>query len=343
MDKLLIFSTAANAVLPVVILILLGWLLHRTGIMPDSFVKTGNKMVFNIFLPAMLFINVYNMDGLQSISWDIVLYGCVVVFGIFLMGILFAMLLSKKSACRSVLLQASFRSNMSIIGLSLAAALGSSEAVATASMLSAFTVAEFNVLAVISFTVFSDDRQAGLERLKKTVFRIGKNPLILSIVAGMLVLCLRSLQQKLFGRCVFSLERDLKFIYTTLNNLKAITTPFALVVMGGQFVFSEIKQCGKEIIGGTLLRIVFAPLVGIGLAALLSKYTGFLHFGPNEYPAMIALFGAPAAVSGPTMASQMGGDKQLATQIVVWSSVGSILTVFAVSCILLSTGLLAVS
>lgn len=340
MDIFQIFFTAANAVLPVVLLILLGCILHKTGAMPDSFVKIGNKLVFNVFLPAMLFVNVYDMDGLESISWDIVLYGCVMILIIFLLGIVLALVFTKQSSRRGVLLQASFRSNMSIIGLSLAAALGTSEAVGTASMLSGFTVAEFNILAVIAFTVFSDDHQAGVERLKKTLSRIGKNPLILSIVAGMLVLCIRSLQQKIFGSCVFSLERDLKFVYTVLNNLKAITTPLALVVMGGQFVFSAVKNYGREIMAGTLMRIVFAPLIGIGMAYFLTRFSGLISVGPNEYPALIALFGAPAAVSGPTMASQMGGDEQLATQIVVWSSIGSIFTVFATSCLLLGCGLI---
>lgn len=340
MDKLQILSTAANAVLPVVILILLGCILHKTGVMPDSFVKTGNKLVFNVFLPAMLFVNVYDMDGLESIAWDIVLYGCVMIFAIFLLGIILAMVFTKDTRRRSVLLQASFRSNMSIIGLSLAAALGTAEAVGTASMLSGFTVAEFNILAVISFTFFSDDHQAGLSRLKMTLTRIAKNPLILSIVAGMLVLCIRSLQQKLFGSCVFSLGRDLKFLYTALNNMKAVTTPLALVVMGGQFVFSAVKNYSREIVAGTFMRIILAPLIGIGTAFLLTKFSGSMHFGPNEYPALIALFGAPAAVSGPTMASQMGGDEQLATQIVVWSSIGSIFTVFATSCLLLGCGLI---
>ena len=97
----------------------------------------------------------------------------------------------------------------------------------------------------------------------------------------------------------------------------------------------------KEIAVGSVLRIVFAPLLGIGVAVLLGCFTG-LKFGQDAYPALIALFGAPAAVSGPVMASQMGGDAQLATQIVVWTSIGSIFTIFATACILMSVGLLPV-
>ena len=98
----------------------------------------------------------------------------------------------------------------------------------------------------------------------------------------------------------------------------------------------------KEITVGTLWRIVIAPVLGIGGAILLSKYTDVICFGPNEYPALVALFGSPTAVSSAIMARQMGGDGQLATQYVVWTSLGSIVTLFLTVCVLMSMGLLAV-
>jgi predicted permease len=54
------------------------------------------------------------------------------------------------------------------------------------------------------------------------------------------------------------------------------------------------------------------------------------------------VFGTPCAVSSFTMASQMGGDEQLAAQLVVWTCVGSILTIFVQVCILMAAGLLVV-
>ena len=69
---------------------------------------------------------------------------------------------------------------------------------------------------------------------------------------------------------------------------------------------------------------------------------GVLSCGANEYPALIAMFGSPAAVSSAVMASSMGADEQLATQLVVWTSLFSVITVFAEACILMAAGLLPV-
>lgn len=92
---------------------------------------------------------------------------------------------------------------------------------------------------------------------------------------------------------------------------------------------------------GTLGRIVFAPVLGIGAAILLGRW-GILSCGHAEYPALIALFGSPVAVSSAIMAAGMKNDAQLATQLVVWTSVGSVATIFILTCTLMFWGFVAV-
>ena len=168
---------------------------------------------------------------------------------------------------------------------------------------------------------------------------IAKNPLLIAVAIGMVFLGIRELQWAMFGEVVFSFSRDLKFLYTAVNNLKNFATPFALLVLGGQFEFSAVKGLLKEIVAGTVWRIVLAPLLGLGVAALLSSRMGW---GVNEFPGLVALFGSPVAVSSAVMAGAMGSDEQLATQLVVWTSIFSIVTIFAEVCILMGAGLLAV-
>ena len=121
-----------------------------------------------------------------------------------------------------------------------------------------------------------------------------------------------------------------------------MASPFALMILGAQFDFSASKGMLKEIVVGTLWRTVLAPLLAIGAAVLLSAYTNIVSFGVNEYPALLALFATPAAVSSAIMAGQMKNDQQLGTQLVVWTSLFSIPTMFLLVCIMMATGLLAV-
>ncbi len=336
----LILITAVNAVLPIIILILFGYLLRRRNFISGDFVKTGNKLVFNIFLPSMLFINIYDVKSFSEIRWDIVIYSCIMIFVIFLLGLLTAVLTTPVPERRGVILQCTFRSNFAIIGLSLAGALGGAEAESVTAIISAFTIPVFNILAVIALSIFVGKSDNSKYSLRRILINIAKNPLIIGVLLGVLCLALRSLQVSAFGKSVFSLKEDTYFIYKVFNNLKSVASPFALIVLGGQFEFSAVSGLRREIIVSTVWRIVIAPLIGVGTAILLSN-AGILHCGTAEYPALIALFGSPVAVSSAIMASEMRNDEQLAAQLVVWTSICSIVTIFLITCVLMALGLIS--
>lgn len=337
-----ILMTAVNAVMPILLLILLGYILRQKQFISESFVKIGNKLVFKIFLPCMLFINVYDIESFSAIRWDIVIYSVAMVGILFILGLFSAVLTTDVAQRRGVLCQCTFRSNFAIIGLSLAGALGGNEAMGVAAVISAFTIPVFNILGVVSLSLFINKSDNGRQNIKNVLWNIIRNPLIIGVCLGLLCLVIRMAQVEIFGSVVFSLNKQAKFVYTELNNLKSIASPFALIVMGGQFAFSAVKSRKREIIVGTLWRIVVAPLLGLSGAILLSKYTNLLFCGINEFPALIALFGSPVAVSSAVMAGAMGNDEQLATQLVVWTSICSIMTIFLQVCVLMWAGLLAV-
>lgn len=352
--------TAVNAIVPIVLLIVLGYILKRIGFLTREFLKIGNKLVFNVCLPCMLFINIYDIQDITAVNWGLVIFCVAMVFIIFGIGLVVSILVTKDNRRRGVILQCCYRSNYAIIGMSLAASLagaGQEAAVnGVVSIIQAFTIPIFNILAVISLSVFVGRTQPqtgenGMPEkpasphtdIKKILVNIAKNPLIIGIVAGLVFVGLRYAEIAIWGNpAPFTVKDDLTFVYSTLSNLKQVTTPLALIVLGGQFEFSAIKGMSREIVTGTVFRIVIAPLLGVGCAVLLSEFTPLLSFGSTEYPAIIALFGTPVAVSSAIMAGEMSNDEQLAGQLVVWTSICSIVTLFLTVFLLMSFGLLAV-
>ena len=342
LELLHILETAVNAVFPVVLMMLLGYVLQRIGFFTPEFIRVGSKFSFRVLMPGMLFVNVYNIESFDVIRWDVVLYCVAVLCVIFVLGFVTAVVTTRVPERRGVILQVTFRSNMAIMGLSLASVLGGAEAVATSAIVSAFTLPVMNTFAVIALTVFLEPGEAKKISIGGILKNIIKNPIIDGILVGMAFLAIRALQIRLFGRTVFTLRDDLKFVYTAMTNIKAISSPFALMILGAQFNFSASKGMLREILVGTFWRIIVAPALAIGTAILLTKYTSILSFGVDEYPALIALFGTPAAVSSAIMAGQMKNDEQLGTQLVVWTSLCSVPTVFLMVCVMMAAVLLAV-
>lgn len=336
-----IFMTATEAVLPIVLLILLGYFLRQKNFFSDTFIQMGNKLMFRIGLPTMLFVSVYGIKSLSEINWDICLYCVLATTTVFLLGCVTAVVTTPVPERRGVLVQCAFRSNYAIIGIPLAATLGGEAATAVAAVLAAALVPYLNILAVLALSIFRKDENGEKLNVKKIAGDVARNPLIAGVLAGLLVLLVRQWQINRFGTVVFSLERDLSVVYKVAKDLKAMTTPLALILLGGQFRFSAVRGLFKEIVVGTVWRTVLAPIVGVGGAVLLG-HLGLFQCGAAEYPALIALYGSPVAVSSAIMAREMHNDEQLATQLLVWTSVASIVTIFAAVCLMMGMGLIAV-
>lgn len=326
-----------NAVLPIVLTILVGYALRRVRLLPREFFPLLNKLCFRCCLPCLLFYNVYNVRSLGEIA-D---YGPAVAFAVasimsfFALGIVFALASTKIGARRGVLAQTAFRSNYAIIGISLALSLSDEpRPAAIASVLSSVSIPLFNVLATIALTVFSNEGGKRAE-FARIIRKIATNPLILGCAAGFAVLAVRPLiPVGEDGLPLLSLKGDLPFVYKTLQMLAGASSTVALIALGGNFEFSAVARLGRLIALGTAMRVVVCPLICLAAAYRLG-------FRGDEFPALIALFGTPIAVSSVPMATEMGGDAELAGQLVVWTSLFSALTLSATIFICAQAGIFA--
>ena len=321
---------AFNSVAPIIFTVAVGYFLKRIGLMDADLSKKANKLVFRVFLPVMLFLNVYGIQSIDSVGFGYIIYSLVALLIIFGVAVPTVFLLTDKKKRRGALLQGVFRSNYALIGIPLASSLFPGEGAAVATLLSAFVVPAFNILAVIGLSIFNNDGEK--PNFKKVLLGIVKNPLIIGIVAGLCSLGIRAL----------FVEWDVSFrlseipaIWKTLNYLSSIATPLALLVLGAQFEFSAIPSLRREIIGGVIIRSLIVPLLGIGVA-----YFAFRNsFGGAQFASLVAVFCTPVAVSSVPMAQEMGADAELAGQLVVFTTISSAFTVFIASFILRAVGI----
>lgn len=323
MNLLDIFIFSVNSIFPIILIICAGYFLKTKGIIDSSFVKAGNKVVFKLCLPILLFCNVAEIESLDGINVTSLIYVISVILLLVLIGYLFSFTTNVPKE-KGVILQCVFRSNFALIGVPLAELLGGSSGVQSAALISVVSIPIYNIIAVIVLTAFVGDKKEGF--LKSQLIAITKNPLIIGVVLGLIVMLI-----KLYLPAgVKSFYNDnFQFLNTTMKYLSRAATPLALLVLGGQFEFSRIAGYKKQIINGTLARTVIAPLIGVGLAIILQKLE-VIYFEPGIYAAFIALFGTPVAVSSAIMAEAMNNDGQLASQLVVWTSLISMFTLFVI-------------
>ena len=313
----LVFSI--NTVLPLLLLMLVGFFLRRIGLFDDTFVKKGNNLIFRVFLPVLVCKNIMQATGTDSSTFKVFLYVIIAVTVLF--GVLFIIIpfIEKDNRKRGVMIQAIGRSNYAIFGLSLVELIFPGQDVSVASILVLATVPLFNVYSTIALEVYNLpeglnkklDGDAEKARRKKAFLHILKgillNPLIIACVLGFIL---------------YRLNFDFPGpVAAAWNNLAGIATPLALVLLGGSFEFSKIHGNLKQLIICVVGKLIVSPAVFVTLAAVL----GFR--GP-ALAAILISFASPAAASSYPMAQQMGGDSELAAEHIVFSTTFSVLTVF---------------
>ncbi|MBI9009691.1 MAG: AEC family transporter [Tenericutes bacterium] len=332
---------ALNAVLPILILIGLGYTLKRVGFLNENFLIIGNRFVFRVALPILLFVTIYRIESFEAINWSVLVYAVIAIFILFFIGLIIALFFIKDVKRKGPVFQTVFRANYAIIGIPLAQAIGGEVALEVVALVSAVAVPLINILAVLALTLFIKNEDKDLHPFKATLINITKNPLIIAIFIGLFFLLVRSWipVDSVSGELVFSLENNLLFLYTPLVWIRNMASPLALIVLGGTFEFLALKDMKKEVFIGTFARVVISPLLMIPLAVLLSTKSTFFNFTIIEYPALIALLASPTAISGAIMAKEMHNDEKLAVQLVVWTSTLSIFSIFLVVFIMRSFGL----
>ncbi len=302
----LLFS--CNVVVPIFLLIILGYVLTRIKLWDEHFLKIANNLCFKCLLPVLLFYNVASANIMEVFNGKLILYVC--LCACVLCGILFLIvpLFVKDNKRRGVMIQGTFRSNFLLFGVPLGLSIGGVQGSVLAAVVASFYVPVINMLSVISLYAFSDSKN---KNLKSALIGIIKNPLIIGGVSGLLF----SLLRNYIG---FEIPTMLD---TTLSNIKSVATPFAFLILGGDLkfgnMFKNIKFSALSVLG----KIVIIPAVMITLSAMLG-------FDKLEMAILIAVFATPNAVSSYAMARNYEADHELAGEIITLGTLLSIITIF---------------
>lgn len=302
----LLFS--ANVIIPIFLLIMLGYVLTKLKVWDGHFLKIANNVCFKVLLPVLLFYNVASANIMEVFDGKLILFAC--LSACVLCGLLFIIvpLFVKDKKRRGVMIQGTFRSNFLLFGVPLGLSIGGAAGSVLAAVVASFYVPVINMLSVVSLYAFSE---AENKSLKAALLGIVKNPLVIGGVSGL----------------VFSLVRNVigfeipVMIDTTLYNIKSAATPLAFLVLGGDLKFGNMLRNVKYSMFSVLGKIVLIPAIMLPLCA-------WLGFNRLEMAILLAVFATPNAVSSYAMARNYEEDYELAGEIITLGTLLSIFTIF---------------
>ena len=298
------FLLSANAVLPMFLLLAAGFLSRKAGVLTREDAPRFNKVAFRIFLPCLLFYNIYCSDLSAVVKPGLIIYAVCGVLLVFFAAFLSVQRLVPREDWKGVIAQGIFRSHFVIMGIPIAQALVGPDQLGAVTVLIAVVVPLFNFLSVYVLERF----RGGNVHYGQVFLEVVKNPLIVSSLLGILF--------QLLG------IRLPKLLEQTVSSLSVIASPLQLFLLGAFFRFDGLGRYARPLAAVTAVKLFVTPAILLGTAALLGIRGG-------DFVGLIGIFASPTAVNSFTMVQQMNcGDAELAGDIVVMTSAVSILSFF---------------
>jgi predicted permease len=294
---------ALNVVFPLFFIMAVGYLTRRTGIVDNQGVGVVNRLLYWVFLPVLLFMSVYTTDLGEVFNVPVIVYSVVGTFIIFIISFfLLPKIGTKRDQC-GVIVQALVRGNEVYYGFPVVIALIGADYLGVMSVVVAFAAIEYNILSIIALEYFKGEKV----NVGALVRNVVTNPMILATLLG-----------------VFMVTISLPLpavVLKGMDSLSQVATPFALFLLGASFTFASSKGYMKQVIWVTLFRLIFIPAVVVAT-------TLWMGFDSYEIVILFVTFGVPTAVASYSMARELKADYELASQIVFYTSIVSILTMF---------------
>ena len=297
-------SNILGTILPIFVIIFLGWSLRRLSFMQEGFVKSANRLVYFVAIPAMIFREIAGASLMEHVKPILVASTLAPILLIFLAGQVLVQGIQLQGPRVGTFLQCSFHGNLGYIGLAVAFYFLGNDGFTRASILAGFVMLLQNFLAVVVLTRSNPD-QTKKSNMLSLLRQVLLNPVIISAMAGMVV--------SLAGLSLPPiLDRSLKI-------LSGMALPLALLVIGTSLSFAQMRQQLRLTLLTGVSKLLLLPAMGLTLFHVLG-----LH--KVEYLPALILLASPTATVTYVMASEMSGDPDLATAAISVTTLASGLT-----------------
>ncbi len=309
------FIFSINATMPIFLVILIGWVIKKIGIINDEFANVANRYVFKIALPVLLFRDIATTSILDDMDWRFVafcFFGTMAMFG--LVWVVGYICLADKTSV-GAFGQVSARGSAAVLGIAFVEQVCGDSGMAPLMIVAAVPL--FNILTVVMLTFSGKNQAHGKNGIKKAFINILKNPIIIGIILGV--------PFSVFNISIPTIPTS------TINYVAQTATPVALIAVGASFDVKTAMGKIRPAILATFLKLIVLPCIFIpaGIA---------LGFGSSELMAILIMTGAPTTATAYTMAKSMDNDEVLTSNAIVLTTLVASITLTAWVYILKASG-----
>ncbi|MDZ5603372.1 AEC family transporter [Pseudomonas sp. RP23018S] len=290
-----------NITAPVFAMLFLGVALKRLHVIDDAFNRVASNLVFNVCMPALLFLGIYHAD--LSSAFRPGLIGFFTIATVLGFALCWGMAIWRCPPHeRGIYTQGAFRGNNGVIGLALAASLYGDVGISLGAVLAGVVILLYNTLSAVVLAVYSPSLKSDPWSICKS---LASNPLILSVVIA--------------TPLAYAQVPLPNWLLTSGDYLAQMTLPLALICIGGTLSLASLRDSGRLAIDASLLKMAWLPLLGT-TGAWLCGFRG------AELGILFLYLGSPTAAASYVMARAANGNHELAASIIVITTLMAAIT-----------------
>lgn len=302
----LIFSL--NATLPIFLLMTLGNIFRRIGLIDEKASAFMNKFVFKVALPVLLFSDLAGQDFVGTWNPKFVLFCFVATICSILMIWVVSRIFVKTPSRRGEFLQGSYRSSAALLGIAFIHSIYGESSNGMAPLMILGSVPLYNIFAVIILTISApyDETEEGSDKdrgslVKKTLVGIVTNPIIIGIVAGLI-----------WSVCKLPTPRIMD---TVVDDIGQLATPLGLMSMGASFDGRKALKNVKPALAASFIKLFLLVMIFMPIAIKMG-------FAGEQIVAILVMLGSATTVSCYIMAKNMGHEGTLSSSIIMMTTFG---------------------
>ena len=299
-----VIRISAIAIAPLFVFMMLGYYFKKKNYLSPSSTKQINILVFRYFLSIMCAETIYKANLKEDVELLPVLVVAIGIIGIFLISWLIIPRFVKDKTQIPVMIQGIYKSNYAILGIPIAQSICGADNIGIVSVIAVILVPLNNCISAFIFEKYTGNATS----VPKLLLNIIKNPLVVGSLLGLLL-------------NVTGVKIPSWIMTGIVAKLSALATPLSMIALGASFEFSQIGKYKTMLTWAVIAKLLIVPGIIIPVAIMLGIRSVAL-VGVMIYAA------APNAVNSYSTAVAMGGDADLANEIVVMTSLLSMLTMF---------------
>ena len=303
-----IFLTSIQSIVPIIVIIILGYFLQVRGWFQESFGNDLSKLIMNVAMPVAIFTSVLKyltLDKLISLSG-----GLLYTFIAFILGYLAAFIAVEvfkvRPGRRGTMINTFVNANTIFIGMPLNLALFGPQG--ESAFLAYYVLNTLSTWAFGSFLITGDPTEEGSlqERNPKSTLKQVLSPPLLAFFAALLLI---------LGNVGIPVA-----VLTTTQYLGSLVTPLALLYIG--IVLYHAGLASLRMDRDTALALVgkFAVAPFAMILVLMAAAQGGVTLDATEKGTFIMQSAVPALTVLPVLAHEGKGDVHYATSLVAFST-----------------------